>query len=73
VRRGTPEPIVRLVTDSLRKVLDDPALQKRLQGTGPEFQSLYGAELTRSIDNEQKFWLPLAKNTRSEKTPPGIR
>jgi len=61
VRRGTPEPIVRFVTESLRKVLDDPQLQKRLQETGPEFQPLYGAELTRFIENEQKFWLPLAK------------
>ena len=37
------------------------ALQKRLQETGPEFQPMFGAELTRFIENEQKFWLPLAK------------
>jgi len=61
VRRGTPEPVVRFVTESLRKVLEDPQLQKRLEETGPQFQPLYGAELTRFIDNEQKFWLPLAK------------
>jgi tripartite-type tricarboxylate transporter receptor subunit TctC len=60
-RRGTPEPIVRVLGDSLRKVLDDPQLQKRLEDTGPEFQPLYGAELTRFIQDEQKFWLPLAK------------
>jgi tripartite-type tricarboxylate transporter receptor subunit TctC len=60
-RRGTPEPIVRVLGESLRKVLDDPQLQKRLQETGPEFQPLYGAELTRFIQDEQKFWLPLAK------------
>jgi tripartite-type tricarboxylate transporter receptor subunit TctC len=61
VRSGTPEPIVRVLGDSLRKVLDDPQLQKRLQETGPQFQPLFGAELTRFIENEQKFWLPLAK------------
>ena len=60
-RRGTPEPIVQILGDSLRKVLDDPQLQKRLEDTGPEFQPLYGAELTRFIQDEQKFWLPLAK------------
>ena len=60
-RRGTPEPIVRILGDSLRKVLDDPQLQKRLEETGPEFQPMYGAALTRFIQNEQKFWLPLAK------------
>ena len=60
-RRGTPEPIVRTLNGSLRKVLDDPQLQKRLQETGPEFQPMYGDELTRFIQDEQKFWLPLAK------------
>ena len=61
VRSGTPEPIVRVLGDSLRKVLGDPQLQKRLQETGPQFQPLFGAELTRFIEDEQKFWLPLAK------------
>jgi tripartite-type tricarboxylate transporter receptor subunit TctC len=61
VRAGTPEPVVRVLESSLRKVLGDPQLQKRLQETGPEFQPMYGAELTRFIQDEQKFWLPLAK------------
>jgi len=61
VRKGTPEGIVRQLSDDLRKVLGDPQLQKRLLETGPEFQSLYGAELTRFIQDEQKYWLPLAK------------
>jgi len=43
VAPGTPEPIVRFVTDSLRKVLEDPALQKRLQETGPEFSTASSA------------------------------
>jgi tripartite-type tricarboxylate transporter receptor subunit TctC len=60
-RRGTPEPILRILGDSLRKVLNDPQLQKRLEETGPEFQPMYGADLTRFIESEQKFWLPLAK------------
>ena len=61
VRRGTPDSITRVLENSLRKVLDDPQLQKRLQETGPEFQPLYGTELTQFIEAEQKFWLPLAK------------
>jgi len=61
VRRGTPEPIVRIIGESLRKVLDDPQLQQRLLETSPEFQPMYGAELTRFIEDQQKFWLPLAK------------
>lgn len=59
--KGTPEPVVRFLADSLRKVLDDPQLQKRLQETGPEFSQLYGADLIRFIESEQKFWLPIAK------------
>jgi len=40
VRRGTPEPIVRFVTDSLRKVLEDSGAAERLQETGPSFTAL---------------------------------
>jgi len=61
IRRETPEPLVRVLGNSLRKALDDPQLQKRLLETGPEFEPVYGAELTRFIQDEQKFWLPLAK------------
>jgi tripartite-type tricarboxylate transporter receptor subunit TctC len=61
VRKGTPEPIRRVLESSLRKALENPQLQTRLQETGPEFQPMYGAELTRFIQDEQKFWLPLAK------------
>jgi tripartite-type tricarboxylate transporter receptor subunit TctC len=61
VRQGTPEPIVRLLENGLRKARENPQLQTRLQETGPEFHPLYGAELTKFIQDEQKFWLPLAK------------
>lgn len=61
LRKGAPEAIVRKLSDDLRKVLDDPQLKTRLLETGPEFQSLYGPELTRFIQDEQKYWLPLAK------------
>jgi tripartite-type tricarboxylate transporter receptor subunit TctC len=64
-RRDTPEPIVRVLHDSLRKVLESPALQKRLLETGPEFQPLYGDELLRFIQSEQKFWGPIAKKYAS--------
>jgi len=60
-RKGTPEGIVRKVTDDFRKVLGDEQLQKRLVETGPSFEPLYGEELTRFIQDEQKYWLPLAK------------
>jgi tripartite-type tricarboxylate transporter receptor subunit TctC len=61
VRKGTPDTITRVLESSLRKALENPQLQTRLQETGPEFQPLYGAELTSFIQDQQKFWLPLAK------------
>ena len=61
VRKGTPDAIVRKLGADLDKVLSDPQVQKRLLDTGPEFQPMYGEELTRFIQNEQKFWGPLAK------------
>lgn len=61
VRKGTPDYIVQKLNDDLRKVLADPQLQKRLLETGPSFQPLQGADLTRFIMDEQKYWLPLAK------------
>jgi tripartite-type tricarboxylate transporter receptor subunit TctC len=60
-RKGTPEPIVRKLTEDLDKILRDPQLQKKLLETGPEFQPMNGAELTKFIESEQKLWLPLAK------------
>ncbi|MCC6888916.1 MAG: tripartite tricarboxylate transporter substrate binding protein [Hyphomicrobiales bacterium] len=61
VRRGTPDAIMRKIGDDLRKVLGNPQLQKRLLETGPEFSPVFGAELVRFIESEQKKWLPLAK------------
>ena len=59
--KGTPEPIIRKLTDDLRKTLLDADLQKRLLETGSEFQPLFGAELTRFIQDEERQWWPLAK------------
>ncbi|MCC6775936.1 MAG: tripartite tricarboxylate transporter substrate binding protein [Hyphomicrobiales bacterium] len=61
VRNGTPEPIVRKLTEDLDKILKDPQLQKKLQETGPEFTPMNGANLRRFIESEQKLWGPLAK------------
>jgi len=64
-QKGTPQPVLRTLEESLRKVMQNPKLQERLQDTGPEFQQLYGRELTGFIQEQQKFWLPLAKKYAS--------
>jgi tripartite-type tricarboxylate transporter receptor subunit TctC len=61
VHKATPETIVRKLGDDLRTVLSNPELQKKLVETGLEFQPLYGVELMRFIEDEQKRWLPVAK------------
>jgi tripartite-type tricarboxylate transporter receptor subunit TctC len=59
--KGTPEAIIRKLTEDLHKVLDSPELQKRLLETGSAFQPLFGAELTRFIQDEEQRWWPLVK------------
>jgi len=59
--RKTPPEIIRKLTDDLRNVLQNPELQKRLLETGSEFQPIFGAELTRFIQDEQRQWWPLVK------------
>ena len=61
VPRKTPPEIARKLTDDLRKVLQNPELQKRLLETGSEFQPLFGEDLTRFIQDEQKQWWSLVR------------
>jgi len=61
VPKGTPAPIVAKLIDDLRKAFQNPELQKRLLETGSEFQPLFGADLTRFIQDQEKLWWPLVK------------
>jgi len=59
--KGTPAAVVGKLIDDLRKTLQNPELQRRLLETGSEFQPLFGAELTRFIQDQQRLWWPLVK------------
>jgi tripartite-type tricarboxylate transporter receptor subunit TctC len=59
--KGTPEPVVRKLTEDLQTVLANPELQRRLLETGSPFQPRSGAALRRFIDDEEKLWWPLVK------------
>ena len=59
--RGTPEPIVRQLSKDLRKVLEKPEIQAKLQQIGTPFRAVYGADFARFIDDEQKLWWPMIR------------
>ncbi len=64
--RGTPEPIVRQLSKDLRKVLENPEIQTKLQQIGTPFRAVYGAEFARFIDEEQKLWWPMIRQFNTQ-------
>jgi tripartite-type tricarboxylate transporter receptor subunit TctC len=56
---GTPDPIVRKVSEDLRKALNDPAVVKRLAALGRYNRPMTPAETTDFIHREQETWKPI--------------
>jgi tripartite-type tricarboxylate transporter receptor subunit TctC len=56
---GTPEPILRKVSDDLAKALSDPAVQQRLTALGRYNRPMSPAEVTAFIHDEQQKWKPI--------------
>jgi tripartite-type tricarboxylate transporter receptor subunit TctC len=56
---GTPEAIVRKVSDALRKAVSDAALQKKVMITGNYLQPMSPAETMAYIQGEQALWRPI--------------
>jgi tripartite-type tricarboxylate transporter receptor subunit TctC len=56
---GTPEPIIRKVSEDLRKVLAQDELKKAFAVRGAYTKAMTPAEMTAFIDNQQKTWIPL--------------
>ena len=56
---GTPEPIVRKMSDDLAKALNDPAVQQRLIALGRFNRPMSPAEVTAFIHGEQRMWKPI--------------
>jgi tripartite-type tricarboxylate transporter receptor subunit TctC len=63
---GTPEPVVRRLSDGLRQALDSPNVKQRFAELGVPLRNMTPAETKAFIENEQKIWWPLVK----EFTPP---
>src|SRR5262245_41319749 len=58
---GTPEPIVRRLSEGLRQALDSPAVKQRYAELGVPLRNMTPAETKAFIENEQKIWWPLVK------------
>jgi tripartite-type tricarboxylate transporter receptor subunit TctC len=56
---GTPEAIVRKVSDDLRKVQSDPEVRARFLMLGSHVRSMSPAEITAFVQSEQRMWAPI--------------
>ena len=65
---GTPEAIIRKVSDDLTKVVNDPDIKRKLAQLGSYTRSMTPAEATAFVQEEQKTWKPvlekIAANTK---------
>jgi tripartite-type tricarboxylate transporter receptor subunit TctC len=56
---GTPEPIIRKVSDDLRRVVTDPDFKARLAKIGSYSRAMSPAEALAFVEKEQQTWLPV--------------
>jgi tripartite-type tricarboxylate transporter receptor subunit TctC len=56
---GTPEPIIRKVSDDLRKVVTDPDFKARLGRIGSYSRAMSAPEALAFVQKEQQTWLPV--------------
>jgi tripartite-type tricarboxylate transporter receptor subunit TctC len=56
---GTPEPLVRKISDDLARALHDPVVNQRLVTLGRYNRAMSAAEVTAFIHGEQQTWKPI--------------
>jgi tripartite-type tricarboxylate transporter receptor subunit TctC len=56
---GTPEPIIRKVSDALTKVVNDPDIKQKLAKLGSYTRQMTPAEATAFVQQEQQTWKPV--------------
>lgn len=59
--KGTPAQVVEKSRESLRKVIDDPAVRDRLEKVGMNIEWMEPAQFARAIDVDIKRWAAVAK------------
>jgi tripartite-type tricarboxylate transporter receptor subunit TctC len=60
-RAGTPEPIVRKISQDLQAILKEPGVKERFETLGVYPMPASPAETTEFIRNEQQLWKPVIK------------
>ena len=61
VRAGTPQALVTKLGEDLRTTMARPDARARLDQIGTPFTPIFGADVARFIDDEQKLWWPIVK------------
>jgi len=56
---GTPEKIIRKVSEDLRKVVTDPDLKKKIATRGSYTRAMLPAEAITFVQAEQRRWKPV--------------
>ena len=60
---GTPAPLARRISDDLRKVLSEPAFEKRYEELGTYIRVTTPEQLTAFIREQQQIWRPVIAET----------
>jgi tripartite-type tricarboxylate transporter receptor subunit TctC len=58
---GTPQWIVRRLSEGLRDALETPSIKQRLEDLGMRATPMTPAETTAFIENEERLWWPIVK------------
>jgi tripartite-type tricarboxylate transporter receptor subunit TctC len=63
---GTPERIVRRLSEGLRHALETPSVRQRFEELGAQVKIATPAETKAFVENEQKMWWPIVKEAGIE-------
>ena len=66
VRTGTPASIVVQLGEDLHRTMEVPEARARLDQIGTPFHPIYGADVARFIEREQKLWWPIVKEAAAK-------
>jgi tripartite-type tricarboxylate transporter receptor subunit TctC len=58
---GTPEHIVRRLSEGLRHALETPSVRQRLDALGAQTKIMTPAETKAFVENEQRLWWPIVR------------
>src|SRR5579871_6187779 len=56
---GTPDPIIRKLSEDLSKIVNDPDLKQKLGALGSYTRSRPPEQVTAFVQNEQRTWQPV--------------